>query len=182
MRLFLAIDPSAEAIDDLARMTARLRSPGRAVRPEQWHVTLAFLGEVPESGLGAVAAAVAGATADAQPGTLRIGGGGRFGTSVLWAGLRGDIDALRGLAESLRLSLRTAGIGLEERPYKPHLTLARPAPGTTTAQLRADVELLARYRGPYWPFDRLYLACSHFPAEARHEKLTTWHLRDPGPT
>ena len=176
MRLFLAVDPSAEAVDDLAQVVGRLRSPGRTVRPRQWHVTRAVLGEVPESELDVVSAAGTEAAEEAEGGKLRIGGGGRFGTSVLWAGLRGDVEALRGLADALRLSLRGAGIGLDERPYRPHLTLARPSPRTTLAQLRADVDLLARYRGPYWPLDHLYLACSHFPAEARHERLTTWRL------
>jgi 2'-5' RNA ligase len=176
VRLFLAVDPSVEAVEDLARVVDRLRSPGRSVRPEQFHVTLAFLGEVPEESLDTVAVVVGDAAASAEPGQLRIGGGGRFGTTVLWAGLRGDVDALRGLADSLRSLLRAAGIGLDERPYRPHLTLARPSPRTTTAQLRADVELLARYRGPYWPLDHVYLACSHFPAQARHERLTTWPL------
>jgi 2'-5' RNA ligase len=176
VRLFLAIDPSPEAVDDLFQLTGRLRTVTRAVRPEQWHVTLAFLGEVAESGLPAVEGAVAEAVATAEPGTLRLGGGGRFGTSVLWAGVRGDLDLLKALAESLRTELGAAGIGYDDRPYRPHLTLARPGPGTTTAQLRADLELLGRYRGPYWPLDRLYLACSHFPAEQRHEKLASWPL------
>jgi 2'-5' RNA ligase len=176
LRLFLAVDPSAEAIEDLVQIVGRLRSPGRAMRREQMHLTLAFLGEVDESGLPAVRRAVSVAAGEAESGTLRVGGGGRFGTTVLWAGIRGDLDALHGLAHALRDALRAESIDLDERPYRPHLTISRPAPRASTAQLRADLELLGRYRGPHWPLDHVYLACSHFPAEPRHEKLTTWPL------
>jgi 2'-5' RNA ligase len=176
LRLFLAVDPSPEAVDDLVQIVGRLRSPGRPMRPEQLHVTLAFLGEVVDTARPSVERAVAGAAAQAEPGQLRIGGGGRFGTTVLWAGLRGDLDALHALAASLREALRDHGVDLDERPYRPHLTVSRPAARVSTAQLRADLELLGRYRGPFWPLDHVYLACSHFPAEARHEKLSSWVL------
>jgi 2'-5' RNA ligase len=184
LRIFIAVDPSAEAVHDLALLVKRLRVVTRNVRPEQWHVTLAFLGDIEPETLPVVEQAVADAALASRPGQLRVGGGGRFGTSVLWAGLRGDVDTLRELAEGLRTSLKAAGLGFDERPYRPHVTIARPGPGASLTQLRADLELLSRYRGPYWPLEHVYVVRSHFPAPVRHERLGSWPLggAEAGPT
>jgi 2'-5' RNA ligase len=181
LRLFLSVAPSAEAIEDLAMLARRLRSVTRTVRPELWHVTLVFLGEVDEETVPVIERSVAEVAQSGPAGRLRIGGGGRFGASVLWAGIRGDTELLHELAEALRIALRAAGVGFDERPYRPHLTIARPPAGTTMAHLRADVELLGRYRGPYWALDQVHLARSQFPAVASHEHLRSWPLAAPPP-
>ena len=178
IRLFVAVDPSGPAVADLAAAVRRLRTVPRRVRPELWHVTLAFLGEVDQAALPAVEGAIAEAAEKSRPGTLRIGGGGRFGASVLWAGLRGDTDALRALAAALRNSLRGADLLFDERPYRPHVTIGRPAGRATAEQLRADLELLGRYRGPSWPLDEIHLVRSYHQrgAAVQHERLSSWHL------
>jgi 2'-5' RNA ligase len=174
MRLFVAVDPSAEAIRHLAEAARGLRVG--PVRPEQWHVTLAFLGEVDDARLPAVRGAVAGAAAVARPGRLRIAGGGRFGNAVLWAGLAGDVDALTELAAAVRASLQPAGFPGDDRPYRPHLTLARLGRRTAGEYLRADVATLSGYRGPEWPLDQVRLVRSWLGGSARHETLASWPL------
>jgi 2'-5' RNA ligase len=47
---------------------------------------------------------------------------------VLWAGLRGDLAVLERLQSSLAVGLREAGFPLEDRPFAPHITLARRRP------------------------------------------------------
>lgn len=103
MRLFVAILPPPQALAqlDAALGAVRARREGatgdavprepaaalRWVRPEQWHVTLAFLGEVPPPVAEAVAVRLARVAARHPPLTLAIRGGGRFGERVLWAGV-----------------------------------------------------------------------------------------------
>lgn len=176
MRLFLSIAPPADVIDDLALLTQRLRTVTRSVRPELWHITLAFLGEIDDETVPLIEGCVGEVAEISPPARLRLGGGGHFGASVLWAGVRGDTEGLHQLAEALRIELRTAGVGFDERPYRPHLTIARPPAGTTMAHLRADVDLLGRYRGPYWEVSEIHVACSHFPAVAAHEHLKSFRL------
>lgn len=170
MRLFVAVDPSPEAVRDLAVAASGLRSV-RLLAPERWHVTLAFLGEVSEADVAAVADVVARAAASARPGRLRIAGGGRFGTGVLWAGLDGDVDALVELAAAVR-----SGLPGDDRPYRPHLTLGRPGRRVDPADLRADVAALAGYRGPEWPLDEVRLVRTHLGRTVRHETLASWPL------
>jgi 2'-5' RNA ligase len=60
---------------------------------------------------------------------LKLGQPGSFGPRnaprVLWGSLDGDINALEALQSRLDTGLRQAGFDLEQRPFRPHVTLAR---------------------------------------------------------
>ena len=86
----------------------------------------------------------------AAPITLRIAGGGRFG-SVIWAGLSGDVDRLAALREGVRGAL--AGFPIDERPFRPHLTLSYRSDRTV-------LEALEDYSGPSWQVTELALVHS----------------------
>ena len=63
---------------------------------------------------------------------LRVAGAGRFGSvrrpQVFWAGLDGDVEPLVELAGRLASAARGLGLPVEDRPFRPHLTLGRWAP------------------------------------------------------
>ena len=63
---------------------------------------------------------------------LRLAGAGRFGSvrrpQVFWAGLDGDVAALVELANRLAKAARALHLPVEDRPFRPHLTLGRWAP------------------------------------------------------
>lgn len=133
MRVFIAVDPGAETvakIEELLRELSPKAPSAKWVSPAGLHVTLAFLGEIAEDRVPAVIAAAEGAAALHAPLVLRIQNGGAFGTRrrprVLWLGVGGAVDALgavhRDLEQALALSI---GHAPEERPFEPHLTLAR---------------------------------------------------------
>ncbi|MCZ2858218.1 RNA 2',3'-cyclic phosphodiesterase [Blastococcus sp. VKM Ac-2987] len=178
-RLFFAVEPPADACRHLDRVLAPLRAaPGgpRWSRPERWHLTLLFLGAVPHTAVPGLVADAAPAVAGTPPMTLRLAGGGRFGPlrrpQVAWAGLDGDVAPLVALAGRLGAVARRLGLPVEDRPFRPHLTLGRwrpghPADGTLT-------DRLAGYRGPEWPVHEVRLVESHLGADARHETLATW--------
>jgi 2'-5' RNA ligase len=69
--------------------------------------------------------------------TLRLAGGGRFGSlrrpQVAWAGLEGDVAPLVALAGRLAAVARSLRLAVEERPFRPHLTLGRWRAGRPTA-------------------------------------------------
>ncbi|MGH3327958.1 MAG: RNA 2',3'-cyclic phosphodiesterase, partial [Streptomycetales bacterium] len=128
MRLFVALQPSAEALQELAEATGALRRAHPALRwtrPEQWHVTLTFLGEVAEQQLPALTERLSGVAGQYAPLSLALTGGGRFGQQVLWVGVAGDLVPLERLARSVSEVARNAGIPVADRPYRPHVTLAR---------------------------------------------------------
>jgi 2'-5' RNA ligase len=136
MRLFIAI----EIPDDLKTKIGRLRLdiPGaRWVPAEQIHLTLAFLGEVEEAAVEPLITELA--RIHLPEFTLNFSGAGCFPDRrrprVLWVGVEPH-SQLVGLAAGVHDAVLACGIPQEERPFSPHITLARfrfPAPGETAA-------------------------------------------------
>lgn len=134
MRLFFALDPDPPCRDVIvaARDAARSHAPrARWVADESLHLTLVFVGEVPDERVTALAEVGVSVAARCSPLALTLGHGGTFGhpPRVLWLGLDGG-SPLRALQAELARAVGELGVALEERPYSPHLTLARArAPG-----------------------------------------------------
>lgn len=103
----------------------------RWVHPMDLHVTLQFLGDVPKERVKDIDAALrACASRVSWKGlTVGISGLGVFGRperpSVLWAGIEADRKVLNGLQQTVVESMMPVGFEPEQRPYSPHLTLAR---------------------------------------------------------
>ncbi|KAB1948373.1 RNA 2',3'-cyclic phosphodiesterase [Micromonospora sp. ALFpr18c] len=192
MRLFVAVDPPVEAVNHLGAQVARLRvgaaaAAGTNVRladPAHLHLTLAFLGEVEADRLVEVESALGLAAEGFRDGRnavprLSLGGGGRFGrdrSTVLWVNLRGDVELLHVLARLIRSRLRRAGLPYDEKPFRPHLTVARPGARMPPADVEADRASLDGYRGPPWPVAELLLVRSHLGAPPHYDRLAAWPL------
>lgn len=166
---------------DLARAIDVLRGvPGepRWTSPDRWHLTLLFLGSVPDDRLDRLITAGAAAVRGTPPMTLRLAGAGRFGSirrpQVLWTGLDGDVQPLVELADRLHTAAGKLGLSLEDRPFRPHLTLGRWRPGRPADGTLPD--RLAGYRGPAWPAAELRLLQSHLGRDAHYEQLAAWPL------
>jgi RNA 2',3'-cyclic 3'-phosphodiesterase len=172
VRLFVAVFPTDEVRADLQRRLV----PGagdrhvRLTSADRWHVTLAFLGEVPDERRAEVERALTGVTAKGAF-TLRLAAGGRFGkgrSTAVWAGVRGDLGALTDLHAGIRGALDDHGLAYDDRPLTPHLTLAYG---------RADV-LLDGYLGPQWTVEEFVLVRSHHRDGGGYERLRSWSLGD----
>ncbi|WP_275416314.1 RNA 2',3'-cyclic phosphodiesterase [Actinoplanes xinjiangensis] len=146
-RLFVAVFPSEEAVDHLRR---HLPAPA-ARRPEKWHVTLVFVGDVPDEDVPVLAATLAGVPAPG-PISLRLAGAGRFG-SVVWTGVHGDVDPLAAFREEVRSAVEDAGFPVDARPFRPHLTI-------TYRYDRRLATTLDGYRGPSWSVNEIALVDS----------------------
>lgn len=145
MRLFVALEIPFAVRENLAALLKALHAVSpqtRWVRPENLHVTLKFVGEVPETKLAAIRGALAGARSD-QPVTLDFRGLGFFPNEkhprVFWASIAGSPN-LKTLAADVDMATEKVGIPLEKRPFSPHLTLARFAPPRLPEQLRAAIQ------------------------------------------
>ena len=126
MRLFFAIWPDAPAAQALGKLAIEVagRTGGRATPAEKIHLTLAFLGEVAAERAGEVGAA--GGAVRAQPFELAFDTLGWFrGARVAWIGCFQPMQALVEVQAALATSLRDRGFVLEDRPFAPHVTLAR---------------------------------------------------------
>ena len=185
VRLFVAVEPPPHAVQHLDRALhdaglRERRGELRWVPAAQWHLTLAFLGEVAEGRLDDLSARLARAAARHPPLPARIEGAGTFGprtrARVLWAGVDGD-KALTRLAESVGAAARRVGVDLRPARFRAHLTLARArAPGDLTD----CVEALAGYRGPDWTIEEIGLVRSVLGAgpngRPAHSSVQRWPL------
>ena len=185
MRLFVAIDPPPAALEHLAALVDDLgtvRAGVRVTARSLWHVTLAFLGEVPEDRLPRVIAAVDRAVDTGPTGTrLRLAGGGRFGRgrfTILWAGMDGDLVPLRKAATR---ALKSRRLAFDDQKFHPHLTLARPGDKVPREVIAADLAALADYAGPQWTVDRLVLYRSHLGPRPSYEPLHVAPIPPTGP-
>jgi 2'-5' RNA ligase len=180
MRLFVALVPPAQARAELAAAIHELPTQPRLrwTRPEQWHLTLAFLAEVDDRTRGQLVQRLGRVAQRHAPPELSLAGGGRFGAHVLWTRVDGDRAALRRLVDALRAAARRCELPTEQRPYRPHLTLARA--GTPAPNLAPLVAALQGFTGSTWLATELHLVRSHLGAgpngTAQHETLATWEL------
>lgn len=125
-RVFFALWPDAaarSALDVLAREAAEL-SGGRATAASCLHLTLAFLGAQPAAGVERLCALAGGVRANAF--ALLLDTLGSFTrTGIVWLGARTLQPQLATLQGELCAALQLQGFALDQRPYAPHLTLAR---------------------------------------------------------
>ncbi len=136
MRLFIAVemnraveDAAREVIGDLRDRVTRLAPRARITwsAPERLHITVRFIGDADESNTHAIKSAL-GPTIDASVFDLTVEGVGAFPPKgpprVFWAGLTDGRDGLLEVERAVSQRLETL-VPAEDRPYSPHLTLAR---------------------------------------------------------
>jgi 2'-5' RNA ligase len=154
MRLFVAVVPPRPVLLELRAALSTLPHTDGSLRwrhPESWHITLAFLGEVPKESLPELTERLARAASRATPMELSVAGGGHFDSRVLWAGVQGDRDRLGRLSETVAAAARRCRLKVDERPYRPHVTLARVREEQDAhTDLQPYVERMAAFRTPRW--------------------------------
>lgn len=166
MRMFVAVVPPENALEDLGEFLRPRQEAGRGFRwtvPDQWHVTLAFMPEVEDRVLDDLLARLERAAARRTPFTVTVAGGGAFPNAgrakVLFAGLDvSDEEELRRLKTGARAAANKAGAEAEGGHFHPHVTLARIGrPLDVTKWIR----VLEAYRGPTWTASQVSLVASY---------------------
>ncbi len=144
VRLFIAIDIQQEIRTAYALLIEELRGiapKAKWVRAENLHVTLKFLGDTPREKLAAVQGVLA-AVRSPEPVQLEFRGLGFFPNEkrprVVWAGMEATPN-LKTLAADVDQAAHRLGFPLEDRPFTPHLTLARFAPPGISPRLREAI-------------------------------------------
>lgn len=177
IRLFTAVAIPDDVAETLARRQTGL--PGAKWRTaDQLHLTLAFYGEIDERRADdLVAELVRAATGGAFE--IVLSGVGSFGdghrTAALWAGVAPS-ERLSVLAGRCRTAAERAGIVLERRDYRPHVTLAYLKPQTDPARIGAWVAGHNLLHSPPIRIDRFGLYSSVLTQDGSHYELEREYL------
>lgn len=139
--------------------------------PQQWHLTLAFIGDVAPSWVDAAVPALDELAARHRPVALRAGGVGAFprerAARVVWYGVNDDGGGLARLAADVGATLKVE----TEHPLRPHITLARGR--GEPVDIRRWISEAAAPDGVV-PVDRVDLVRSHLGSgPAVYETLAT---------
>lgn len=181
VRLFVAVPLGEQAKEELVQWTGRTKQEipfQRWVHPLDYHITLQFLGDTRLEQLDPLIEGLRAAVSKQSPMELSLQGLGTFGRDkaprILWAGVGGDI---RGLEAVLRQVLeRTKPLGFlpEDRPYRPHITLAKKYGGETPF----SIEQLDNHplEPVTWLADRIVLYQTHMHQEPMYECIESFQL------
>lgn len=167
-RLFFALWPDDATRDALDRTGKWLHRHwgGRRMRADTLHLTLAFLGDTPVAARDAFLPMIDAIRV--EPFELMLDRAGCWPHNRIgWLGCSAPGAPLADLAERLRRVLRESGVAFDARPFVPHVTLLRNAPG-------GPVPACAPVR---WRVGDFVLAASRTDADgARYEIAERWPL------
>jgi len=180
IRCFVAVDLPEGMREEIGRIQSRIATEGlRLVRLELVHITLKFLGEVPEERVARIVEALNGIRT--PPFSARVKGMGAFpdrSIRVVWLGLEGNFDLLY---EKVEASLAPLGFEREERGFSPHVTLGRVGrPSSRMNQLLAPkISALADSDLGSFTVDHFHLKKSTLTRGGPlYDDLAEFHLRD----
>lgn len=174
IRVFAGVPLPVETRLALADGIAGHEIPGKIAPPENWHVTLRFLGKIDQVAFERFLSGLEDLTAESSF-NIDLGGFGAFPSmrkaTVVWLGVRkgeGQLAKLNQITEEAALG---AGLPAEERPFHAHLTLSRVRPPADVRDLAAEAVDLG------WFCDRVVVFRSHLGGgPARYEPLETFAL------
>ncbi len=175
-RTFVALPLPPEVRASIAELvgSSRQGSPAlRWIRPEQAHLTLAFLGDLDDGAVAELRSSVRRVAREVAPFESDVRGVGAFPTPArgrtLWLGWGQGARQVRELHALLTAALAAAGWALERRPFRPHVTLARCR---TPADLRGTVAALERWRSASWTVTAIDVMASCLTADgAVHTRI-----------
>ncbi len=160
LRLFVGIDLPGPIKLQLSMLCSGV--PGaRWVEPENYHLTLRFIGEVDEGMASDVDAALAQIRAPRFE--LTLSGVGQFGDRMLWVGVEKSQPLLH-LRDKVESALVREGLEPETRRYAPHVSLAR-LKGAKPPRLQSFLQEHALFRSTPIAVDRFSLVAS-FPTKS----------------
>ncbi len=151
LRTFIAIKLPNAVTAAISEVQEGMRSHGvklRWVKPENVHLTLKFLGDVPKDDIEKIQSLMYDSAAACTPISLFAKGIGVFPgikrPRVVWVGVSGELEALIGLKSRLEEGLEDLGFEKEKRSFKSHLTLGRVKGRVEPKQLG---DVIKKYEG-----------------------------------
>ncbi|MDB5351366.1 MAG: 2,3-cyclic phosphodiesterase [Planctomycetota bacterium] len=173
-RTFVAVPiprDRAEKLQRLQTLIAPSLPNARWEEPDKFHVTLAFLGDVPDVDLSPICRAVAEAVKGFPRFELAIEKLGVFPNPsrprVVWAGLTGDgVETLSEIQRAVVTAVDGLGYAPEDTRFTPHITLGRLKPGKDpTDDCSPLLRHFERWMGGSFGVPEIITYASQFTAE-----------------
>ena len=150
MRLFVAIELDEANRSRLAKLHGSLerKCPGvRWVQEHQLHMTVKFLGDVPDGQVPDVSAALELAGSSAKPFAMDLQGAGCFpprgSVRIVWSGATETSGALIQCVAAAEEELESLGFPRERKPFSPHITIGRVRSDDSNGRIRSAVDAAA---------------------------------------
>jgi 2'-5' RNA ligase len=186
MRLFIAATLPIDVAEGLEHVVARVRGqlgPASWVSPQGQHVTFAFIGTQTEDAVATISAALAHRLAPVAAFDARLEGAGFFPSRsrprVAWCSVT-PRDPLMAIATVVRERLAVAGIPFDEKPFHPHLTLARLKGPWSAASIAAFEGAIGSFESPLFRVDHVRLYDSRLSGRgATHALVESYALAHP---
>ncbi len=185
IRAFLAIEPSEHVLENVFRQQEKLkREISGAVswtRPEGQHLTLKFLDNISLADVENISVFGKKRTDTHAPFTLSVERLGVFPDvrkpRVLWSGIAGQTGELLAIQSALEADFEALGFARENRPFRPHLTLARLKAFKATGGIQTVLGRHGHFNAGEFVVRELILFQSHLSAKgASYTKLAVFEL------
>jgi 2'-5' RNA ligase len=185
IRTFIAVETSAavraKAVE-LIGLLGSVRVDVKWVETHNLHLTLQFLGDVPESEIAAVCSAVERGAGEVGPFELEIRGAGAFPNlgkpRTIWLGAKEGSEQMADLHDHVALALADLGFQDEERRFQTHLTIGRVRSPKNVSLLSPLLRQHAEFSVGTFSVDKVIVFSSHLERGGPiYEKLSTAKLR-----
>ncbi|MUT68239.1 RNA 2',3'-cyclic phosphodiesterase [Paenibacillus sp. NEAU-GSW1] len=179
-RVFIALPvtgPAAEQLNQWVQAQREKLSFRKWTHPLDYHITLQFLGETPKERIAELHDALT--KVQYKPVTLALNGGGIFGLPkaprILHAVISGDREGLTALHSNIVQATKPLGFIAEDRPFTPHVTLARKFAGAERVPFSVE-SMESMPANVIWEADRFVLMATHMHREPMYETLFEYRL------
>ncbi|MCS7120813.1 MAG: RNA 2',3'-cyclic phosphodiesterase [Nitrososphaerota archaeon] len=151
IRAFISFDVEEDVvirnIEDVQEMLINTGASLRLTKPENIHITIRFLGEIPFSMVDEIHGEME--KIDFRPFDIKIKGLGAFPNlrkiSVIWAGISEGVNELRSIFYQLESAMQNLGFKPDPKGFSPHLTIARLKSGRNKEKLAEIIRELEDY-------------------------------------
>jgi 2'-5' RNA ligase len=181
IRLFVAVPLPDTVRETLQKLSRRLQDEvpfQKWTHPADLHITLQFLGDTPDAKLGDLQETLQDVAAVQTDYSLSLSGLGAFGPparpSILWTGLKGDTAQLEAVHRAVVAATSKHGYEPEDRPFRPHITLARRYNGSGPFSKAALAPFEKEVQGSEWTADRITLYRSHLGRTPMYEAVAEY--------
>lgn len=189
IRAFLSFDPPAQIRADICSLQRRLRDACPKiswVRPQLFHSTLTFLGDVGDRAMIELLPAIAAVASQTPPFDVTYEGVGTFPDArrptVLWVGCVPKDGVLLRLKTELDAAVSSLGIALESRAFHPHVTLGRIRSPQAAKDLTPMLETLTFEPRNARIVEIHVMKSDRTPQGADYAVVTTNHLHSSEPS